>query len=265
MSAKNSGSNELVEVKILSPWHNKEIVFQAEPDFSEFLKEDVVSLLKMSPMDSVLGETLSSENFIDGLILEFGVFSGKTINQIAHRFHDRKTFGFDSFEGLPSDWIVTGSKFEIKKSVFDTHATLPVVLDNVELVKGYFSDTLPDFLQDNEDPISFMHVDCDLYESTKTIFNLCEPRIIPGTIIVFDEFFDYLHEARAFFEYLDRTKRKFRWIGHGGDGGILFDKNAVGLLYRNLTPVLKMALRIQLFFQGRKMNALPNAAAIVII
>ena len=40
----------------------------------------------------------------DGLIVEFGVRTGKTINHIANAFPDRRVFGFDSFEGLPEDW-----------------------------------------------------------------------------------------------------------------------------------------------------------------
>jgi hypothetical protein len=41
---------------------------------------------------------------IDGLVMEYGVASGHTINQIADGFPHRTVYGFDSFQGLPEDW-----------------------------------------------------------------------------------------------------------------------------------------------------------------
>ncbi len=41
---------------------------------------------------------------VDGLILEFGVYKGETINFIASKLRDKVIYGFDSFEGLPEDW-----------------------------------------------------------------------------------------------------------------------------------------------------------------
>ena len=40
----------------------------------------------------------------DGLILEFGVFSGRTVNHIAGLVGAQKVYGFNSFEGLPEAW-----------------------------------------------------------------------------------------------------------------------------------------------------------------
>jgi hypothetical protein len=55
-------------------------------------------------------------------------------------------------------------------------------------------------------PIALLHIDCDLYSSTKTIFELLSDRIVPGTVIVFDELVNYpafkKHEVLAFYEFL---------------------------------------------------------------
>ena len=110
---------------------------------------------------------------IEGLILEFGVYSGNTINHIAS-MTPQKVFGFDSFEGLPEDW-----RADFPKGRFA--AALPAVRDNVELVVGWFDATLPGFLARETNPISLLHVDCDLYSSTKTIFDLCRDRIRPDS------------------------------------------------------------------------------------
>ena len=62
-----------------------------------------------------------------------------------------------------------------------------------------------------------MHIDCDLYSSTRTVLSLLEPRIVPGTIIVFDEYLNYpgwqAHEKRAFAEFVGRTGCRYDYLG----------------------------------------------------
>jgi len=142
-----------------------------------------------------------------GLIMEFGVASGKTISRIAGRTRST-VYGFDSFEGLPEAW----------RSGFDKGAfagDLPPVPENVKLIKGWFSETLPDFLMAHPEPVTFLHIDCDLYSSTKTIFDLLAPRLNPGCVIVFDEYWNYpgwkQHEQKAFFEFLKQTGMQYRY------------------------------------------------------
>jgi hypothetical protein len=145
-----------------------------------------------------------------GLILEFGVFSGSTINHIAS-LTSQQVFGFDSFEGLPEDW-----RPDIQKGAFAT--SLPEVRPNVELVEGYFDATLPGFLERHTESISFLHVDCDLYSSTKTIFDMCGDRIKSGTVIVFDEYFNYVgwvdHEFKAFQEFVASKNIEYEYLGY---------------------------------------------------
>ena len=120
-----------------------------------------------------------------GMNLEFGVFSGLTISCLATARPELEFHGFDSFEGLPEDWDM-GEK-NVKAEAFDRKGELPEVPDNVTLHKGWFDETLPKFLEDNGGDISYLHVDCDIYSSTVTILENCNERIVPGTIIRFDE------------------------------------------------------------------------------
>lgn len=146
-----------------------------------------------------------------GLVLEFGVFSGNTINVIADMRPNDRVYGFDSFEGLPGDWTP-----EIRKGTF-RRTDLPKVRGNVELVVGWFHLTLAPFLEKHPGPVSFLHMDCDLYDSAKIVFDLLGDRIAPGTIIVFDEYFNYpdwrLHEYKAFQEFVTRKGVKYEYIG----------------------------------------------------
>ncbi len=122
-----------------------------------------------------------------GLIAEFGVWNGQSINYFAKVIPGRTIFGFDSFLGLREDWAGTGQS----EGAFSRNGRLPKVLPNVQLIKGWFHETLPDFLQTNTQDFSFLHIDCDTYEGTKTLFDVAGHRIQPGTVIVFDEYFGY--------------------------------------------------------------------------
>jgi hypothetical protein len=126
-----------------------------------------------------------------GLNIELGVFNGVTISCLATARPELEFHGFDSFEGLPEDWDM-GQK-HVKGEAFDRKGELPDVPDNVKLYKGWFNETLPPFLTEALSPISFLHVDCDIYSSTDYSLNLLNDRIVPGTIIRFDELACWRH------------------------------------------------------------------------
>ena len=72
----------------------------------------------------------------------------------------------------------------------------------------------------SEGQIGFVHIDCDIYASAMTVLELTIPRLAPGAVIVFDEFFNYkgdeLHEYKAFFEAVERFDLSYRFIGYAG-------------------------------------------------
>ena len=140
-----------------------------------------------------------------GLFLELGVASGTSIRFLASSFPDQQFYGFDSFEGLPEAW--ERGDMRVWKGAF-RQEHLPSVPSNVQLIAGWFSDTLRKI----EEPISFLHIDCDLYSSTKEAFDILGDQIGKGTVIVFDEFYNYPgfeeHEFKAFTEFLEKKALK---------------------------------------------------------
>lgn len=92
----------------------------------------------------------------------------------------------------------------------------PQVNENVRLVKGRFNETLPEFVKEHTEPCAFIHVDCDLYSSTKTIFDNLKNQIVSGTVIAFDEYFNYPGwqegEYKAFMEYVEENNIEFEYI-----------------------------------------------------
>ena len=143
--------------------------------------------------------------------MEFGVYQGETINLIASLV-EGVVYGFDSFEGLPEGWF-----HGRPAGHFSTQGRLPEVRANVTLIKGWFEDTLPPFLHENICPAKFIHIDSDIYSSAKTVLSNLRPRIIKGTVIVFDEFLIYpgwqQQEFKAFHEFIDQTGMSYKYLG----------------------------------------------------
>ena len=147
----------------------------------------------------------------EGLVMEFGVASGSSIRRLADVDKSRTIHGFDSFKGLPESWNGLGAGYFA--------CAMPDVQQNVVLVDGWFNETLTKFLETNKERVAFIHIDCDLYSSTKTVFNNLKDRMVDGCVIVFDELLDYggdiwrEHEYKAFQEFLEETGYQYRCIG----------------------------------------------------
>lgn len=151
-----------------------------------------------------------------GVILEFGVASGETINQIALLAPDCVIYGFDSWEGLPEDWKDDYPSEGYKKGSFK--CDMPHVQDNVTLIKGMFQDTLPSFVKNilQKRKIAFIHMDADIYSSTKYVLDyLARETSLRGVIIQFDEYDNpnNTDEERAFLETMDVHHLLYKIIG----------------------------------------------------
>ncbi|WP_308259481.1 class I SAM-dependent methyltransferase [Pseudonocardia sp. H11422] len=170
---------------------------EAAASSARFVQRDMAEAVSRPDPRSTLEYALSLAP-AGAMALEFGVYTGATLAAIvAARGGD--VFGFDSFDGLPETWRAgfrTGT-FEVRE---------PPDVPGAELVVGLFDDTLPGFLESHPGPVDFLHVDADLYSSTVTVLKLVGPRLRPGSVVVFDEFFNYpgweAHEARAWQEYV---------------------------------------------------------------
>ena len=88
------------------------------------------------------------------------------------------------------------------------------------LVDGLFDQTLPRFLRTHRGPVAFAHIDCDLYSSTRIVLQALRDRLVIGTVIAFDELYNYpnyaYHEMRALLELAD-AGIEYTYIGHTAD------------------------------------------------
>jgi len=157
-------------------------------------------------------------------VLEFGVFEGKTISVLRKKLDESfKLFGFDSFEGLPEDWVCEDGSVAgygvCRKGYFSTDGNIPQVED-VTFFKGWFENTIGNYLEIAK-PIALLHVDCDLYSSTKTVLYNLNDFIVPNTIIVFDEWIfngsgdqHSNHEQKCFYEWVKDFNREYEFVDH---------------------------------------------------
>lgn len=168
---------------------------------------------------------------VDGLWMEFGVYKGGSIHTIASCNPDKTIYGFDSFKGLPEFWTPTNPKgaFSLDGKIPGQIFRGPNVIhgepfvdwdENIVLVQGWFEDTLPGFAEEHPENTAFMHIDSDLYSSCKTILRVFKDRIVPGTVICFDDWCGYPQntdrkdEIKAFAEFLLETGLGFRPLSY---------------------------------------------------
>jgi hypothetical protein len=167
----------------------------------------------------------------DGYWAEFGVFEGASTQVLSKAAATRSSagltvpnaiYGFDSFRGLPpaesdgrSDWLTHR---------FDRGGMPPPSLPGVELVTGWFNETVPAFLRrDGVDgrQAALIHIDCDLRSSTFYVLSALTKAgaIGAGTIIVFDELLHYSgyerNELRALWEWSVAFDVEWKWVSYG--------------------------------------------------
>lgn len=151
----------------------------------------------------------------EGHILDLGVYKGGSTRKLAALWSERHIYGFDSFEGLPEDW-----SHAAKGTFGDIKGQLPPMPHNVTLVPGWFDKTLPIWAKEHEgETIALLRVDCDLYSSTKTIFDALGDKLRPGSWICFDELIGYFgwehHEHKAFMEFIAATGFDYEYVAYG--------------------------------------------------
>ena len=184
-------------------------------------QESAAFVLEHMPSSPVFWEPQDTLRFAlgeikgPGLALEFGVATGTTLSIIADTVAgDRTVIGFDSFTGLPETWRTGFPAGEFAQKP-------PADIPGAVVVTGLFEDTLPVFLAETDEAIAFMHLDADLYSSTKIVLDLAADRLAPDAVLVFDEFFNFpgwqQHEFRAWTEFIARTGRAFEYLAYTGN------------------------------------------------
>jgi O-methyltransferase len=167
---------------------------------------------------------------IPGDIVECGVWRGGTAFFIAGLLEqagvrDRKVWLFDSFEGMPQVEPIDGAAAIAESNdpeSFLSAAKSRAPIDEVrqaasdlgvahrtELVKGWFSETLP-AARDRIGPISLLHIDCDWYASVRCCLDNLYDQVADGGFVFLDDYYHYDGCAFAAHEFLASRRLPYR-------------------------------------------------------
>jgi O-methyltransferase len=141
------------------------------------------------------GETIPAVYF------EFGCHSGRTFSSAINAFNclgmvEAEVYAFDSFEGLPPTSSIIDGIFEKGSFFTDVEKFKNIVrkntgksLNNLNIIKGFYSESLNQSLQSKLPKAGIVHIDVDLYSSTKEVLSFVYPLLVSGTVILFDDWF----------------------------------------------------------------------------
>jgi O-methyltransferase len=176
---------------------------------------------------------------IPGDFVETGVWRGgacilaKAVLS-AHNIHDRKVWLADSFEGLPAPNAElypadTGDKFHTFKelvvdldTVRNNFKKYGLLDDNVQFLKGWFSNTLP---KAPITSIAVLRLDGDMYESTIDALNSLYPKVSHLGYIVVDDYHVVPACKTAVHDYLSKHSISAQLQEIDGVG-VFWQKNA---------------------------------------
>lgn len=143
-------------------------------------------------------------NNIKGDYFEFGVYRGKSF-VMAMKIAESKSmqmmdfYAFDSFEGLPNDEGEVFFKSEFKNPLLKFNTLIVKAgcdIKKVNIIPGFYNESLKKTLP-NIKGAAIVHIDCDLYESTKDVLDFIGPFLIEGSIIIFDDWYSFSNRLDA--------------------------------------------------------------------
>ena len=131
---------------------------------------------------------------LPGDILEVGVWRGGTGCLMADRARrlaaDCTVYLCDTFEGVVKagehDNTYAGGEHANTSSATVEALRDSLGLTNIEVLTGIFPDDTGDKIEHNS--FRLCHIDVDVYESAKGVFEWVWPRLAPGGIVVFDDY-----------------------------------------------------------------------------
>jgi len=154
-----------------------------------------------------------STNRIAGDYLEFGVFNGGSFIMAMklaekYRLRDMRFLAFDSFQGLPNaegDIFQQGELNYPEDLFMQKVAKCGVDTSRIVTVSGFYDKTLNEATKKRNrlKKASIVHIDCDLYTSTKDVLGFIEDLIDVGSILIFDDWYvpEDMGERKAYAEW----------------------------------------------------------------
>lgn len=187
----------------------------------------------------VFDKLLSKQEFLQktcsvpGAVVELGVFKGSGmaawLKSLQFLRLNRKVYGFDIFDSKLLDSSISTSDRKLMASLFSDRGFDPegyeLVLgkmlvgmgfQNFELVSGNIFETLPSFLNANPGfRAALINFDLDTSEPTLFALEQLWPRLVPGGILLFDEYaLNEWTESDAVDEFIEAFNLKLEFTNY---------------------------------------------------
>lgn len=161
---------------------------------------------------------------IEGSIIECGVFKGASLIRFAvyrklfSDFNKKKLIAFDSFSKFPESENETEIKLREdfvnrcgEESISVQQLTEVLKYkgcdDNVELIEGDITETIPEYIAKNPDlKISILNLDVDMYKPSVTILENLYPKLQKGGILILDDYIVFPGETKAVDDFFKDKK-----------------------------------------------------------
>jgi O-methyltransferase len=183
--------------------------------------------LTMNPRSRYIGNMALARRVLrknpalrEGSLVECGTWRGGSLFGLMSILSDiHEIHAYDSFEGLPPATELDGkdvldqernggfwhnnntaSEAEFREGL----AQVDLPHHTITVNKGWFEDTLPGLSSDR--PIAILRLDGDWYDSTMTILTELYDKVMPGGLVIIDDYFDWDGCSRAVHDFLSARK-----------------------------------------------------------
>ena len=171
--------------------------FIYQTDIKEEMNKWKTKGIEQNVLKSLILQDLLYKTPKEGLIVECGVGIGWSLSIIS-QISSKKIYVFDSFEGFPKGTNKDAIQYDpinywhykhmnvdfVKDNLLANGVSLEQIEKNITFKKGFYPESFANF----DSPISFLHLDVDLYNSYKECLKYFYPLLIKGGIITFDEY-----------------------------------------------------------------------------
>jgi O-methyltransferase len=135
-----------------------------------------------------IGKQLSKK---EGAVIEVGVWRGGTALLLCKAFTSNTTIYLcDTFEGVvkasDKDTLYKGGEHADTSEQIVVELLETNKVSNFHIIKGIFPEKATDAVSGEQ--FKFCHIDVDVYQSAKDIFEWVWPKMIRGGMVVFDDY-----------------------------------------------------------------------------
>jgi len=173
-----------------APWHADQLFMET---YGQIQNNTLVDLYRCWELWSLVRQSAK----LDGDLIEIGVWRGGTgailAKQAATCGINGLVYLCDTFRGVvkagAEDASYQGGEHaDTSRQTVETLIHDQLKLTNVRILEGIFPDDTAHLIETSDAHFRLCHIDVDVYRSAKEILDWVWPRMVPGGIVVYDDY-----------------------------------------------------------------------------